>query len=102
MGHGHTCDQFLIKCPTDMKPVCGSDGRTYLNKCVMDRFRCHNEVRLGEIANIACIEMSLVEMNGLIEQWHRDHPPVSDLKFALALLTGMLVFFTISGGIVYI
>ncbi|DAZ99817.1 TPA: hypothetical protein N0F65_001326 [Lagenidium giganteum] len=40
-------------CATSYKPVCGSDGNTYTNKCVFERAKCQNNA-LSIVSNGEC------------------------------------------------
>ena len=47
------CD---FACPADWDPVCGSDGKTHSNDCVLSLTACMNGEAIAKIHNGRCSE----------------------------------------------
>ena len=41
-------------CPADIALVCGTDKKTYINKCVLDVISCKTKKRVGVASKGAC------------------------------------------------
>jgi coxsackievirus/adenovirus receptor len=51
----HSCDcPDLNSCARDQDPVCGTNGRTYINACFMKVFSCRNNVEVNVKHQGAC------------------------------------------------
>ena len=38
-------------CPKNIQPVCGSDGNTYDNECVMGVAACENNIEISKVSD---------------------------------------------------
>ena len=58
------CD---IKCTREFKQVCGSDGRTYNNECLLNRAKCIKRLFIQVVSQGACESSTNEQLNEEIE-----------------------------------
>ena len=58
------CD---IKCTREFKQVCGSDGRTYNNECLLNRAKCVKRLFIQVVSQGACESSTNEQVNEEIE-----------------------------------
>ena len=58
------CD---IKCTREFKQVCGSDGRTYNNECLLNRAKCVKRLFIQVVSQGACESGTNEQVNEEIE-----------------------------------
>ena len=83
-----------MKCTRIFKPVCGSDGKTYNNKCLLDREKCVKRlvvevVRPGPCEDNANAEETTVKTSEAVEDVEtieaRKQEPGETFKFLMIL-----------------
>ena len=45
-----------VDCPADLKPICGSDGQTYVNHCIMKVQACERRKNVTKTTDGTCGE----------------------------------------------
>jgi len=89
-------------CPRDYDPLCGTNGKTYSNRCMLERFACKRSLNVGFSYEGRCRGGSAKVLSRVINFQTVDHPKISREPFFNRAFSFFFFFFLQNGPDLYI